>query len=178
MVSASSRSPLVEPQLHVVVLVHRSVAEARDLLVAADHEAQRLRDVLGVDAQVGGALAVDLDAQLRLVELERGVGVERCPAPAHRPAQLLGVARASVSRSGPRSTKSMSKLPPPMLNACALRTAVRRSRKLAQAPADLLHHVALGVVALERAPAAGRGVSRAAAVPSEKVRSSCGAMRT
>ena len=49
-----------------------------------------MSDVL--DAQVGGAVAVDLDAQLGLVELERGVGVDdAAAAPSSAAAQLLGV---------------------------------------------------------------------------------------
>ena len=66
------------------------VAEARDLVVAADHQAQRRGDVLRVDAEVGRALAVDLHAQLGLVQLERGVGID--DAELRRAlAQLLGV---------------------------------------------------------------------------------------
>ena len=44
-----------------------------------------------VDAEVGGALAVDLDAQLRLVELERSVGVHDAADLLGAVAQLLGV---------------------------------------------------------------------------------------
>ena len=67
---------LGQAELHVVVLADERVAEAADLLVAADHQAQRRADVAGVDAEVGGALAVDVDAELGLVELERRVGVD------------------------------------------------------------------------------------------------------
>ena len=59
----------------------RFVAEAGDAIVAADHDAQGVGDVLGVHAEIGGALAVDLDAQLGLVELERGVGVQQAQSP-------------------------------------------------------------------------------------------------
>ena len=61
--------------MHVVVVPDAGVAEARDAVVAADHDAQGDGDVLDGDAQRGGALAVDVDAILGLVELERGVGV-------------------------------------------------------------------------------------------------------
>ena len=88
--SIASRSSLDQAQLHVVVLVDRCVAEARDLVVAADHQAQRRGDVLGAHAEVGGALAVDLHAQLGLVELERGVGVDDA-------AELLRARRAARS---------------------------------------------------------------------------------
>ena len=43
-----------------------------------------------VDAEVGGAVAVDLHAQLGLVELERGVGVDDA-------AELLGRRSRSCS---------------------------------------------------------------------------------
>ncbi len=51
------------------------VAEPRHLLVPAHHQPDRRADALGVDAQVGRAGAVDLDPQLRLVELQRRVGL-------------------------------------------------------------------------------------------------------
>ena len=62
----------------------------------------------GVDAEVGRALAVDLDAQLGLVELERGVGVDDARAPAALLAQPLGVAAPAPRGPGPRMAKSMS----------------------------------------------------------------------
>ena len=72
----------------------------------------------------------------------------------------------------------MSKLPPPMLK--VVRVAHRRAqvRELAQPAADLLHDVALRVVAAERAPGDRAAAGRAARRPSENVRSACGAMRT
>jgi hypothetical protein len=73
---------LAQAELDVVVLADQRVAEARDFLFAADHEAQGGADVLGVDAEVGRPGAVDADAELGLLELEGGVGVGD--------AQLLG----------------------------------------------------------------------------------------
>ncbi len=118
---------LREPELHVVVVVHGRVPEARHLLVAAHHQAQGLRDLLGVHPQVGGARAVDLDAQLRLVELEGGVRVDDAPERPGPLPQVLAVLREQGRDPGPRMTKSMSKLPPPVLNEGALRTVKRRS---------------------------------------------------
>ena len=85
----------LQSHLHVVILVHGFVAEARDAIVAADHDAQRAGDVLGIHAQIGGALAVDLDAQLRLVELERGIGVLQSQLRRFL-AQLLGILEQHV----------------------------------------------------------------------------------
>ena len=59
MVSGSRAVALDEPQLHVVVLADLRIAEARDFLIAADHQPQRRRDVLRLDAEVGGAGAID-----------------------------------------------------------------------------------------------------------------------
>ena len=90
-----------------------------------------------------------LRAQLRLVQLERRVGVDDAELRATA-ARSASAYSASCSSSGPRIAKSMSRLPPPMLNVCRLRTPTRRSRVLPHARADLLHHVALRVVAAER----------------------------
>ena len=65
-----------QPQLHVVDVVELRVAVARDAVVAADGHPQRLGDLLHVDAQRGRPLAVDVDQQFRLVELQRVVGVD------------------------------------------------------------------------------------------------------
>ena len=67
---------LGEPEFNVVGFGDRGVVEARHLVVAADHDAKAVGDVLRVDAEGGGAVAVNLDSQLRLVELERGVRVD------------------------------------------------------------------------------------------------------
>ena len=104
--------------------------EARDLVVAADHQLQRRADVVRVHAQVGGAVAVDLDAQLGLVELERGVGVDDAPDLAvwTFPREALRRNSFSGSRSGPRMTKSMSTVAAADVEArssCALRRAGR-----------------------------------------------------
>ena len=83
---------LGEAELDVVVLAGDGVAEAGDLFIAADHQAQGRADVLGVDAEVRRPGAVDADAKLRLAELEGGVGVGDAellgPAP-----ERLGVLR-------------------------------------------------------------------------------------
>ncbi len=67
---------LGQPQLDVVVVVDARVAEARDLVVAAYHDAQRRGDVLRVHAEVGRAVAVDLHLQLGLVQPQRGVRID------------------------------------------------------------------------------------------------------
>ncbi len=68
---------LLQPHLHVVILVHLLVVEARDAFVPADHDPERRGDVGRIDAEVGGARAVDVDAQFGLVDLQRHVGVEK-----------------------------------------------------------------------------------------------------
>ena len=49
--------------------------KTRNALIAADHQAHGRGDVISRDAEVGSTRPVDLDAQLRLVELQGGVGV-------------------------------------------------------------------------------------------------------
>ncbi len=62
--------------MHVVVLADDGIAEAGDLLIAADHQPQGRGDVLRLDAEIGGAGAIDARAQLRLVQLQRRLGVD------------------------------------------------------------------------------------------------------
>ncbi len=163
---------VLDPHLDVVVLVHRLVPEAGDPLVAAHHDAQGVGDVGGVDAQVGGAIAVDLDPQLGLVELQGGVGVEQAQL-GRLLAQPLGVVVEHVE-IGPQQGEVDV-----VVGAAAdegLRVAHRHAHvgHTAQTLPDLLLDVALAVVALEGAP--GRpGCSRRL---QPKVRSSWGASRT
>ena len=84
--------PFAQAELDIVVLVDARVAVARDVLIAADHEAQCGGDVLGVHAEFGGAGAVNLDAQLGHVEAQRRVGVDDAEARGEF-AEFLGVAR-------------------------------------------------------------------------------------
>src|SRR5262249_61012274 len=57
---------------HVVVVVHAVVVKARDLIVAAHHQSERGRDLLGIDTKVSGPRAIDHDAKLGLVKLQCG----------------------------------------------------------------------------------------------------------
>ncbi len=151
--------------------------EARDLLVAADHDAQGVGDVRGVDAEVGGALAVDLDAQLRLVELERGVGVHDAADLLGAVAQVFGVGDELFELRAAQDEVDVEAAARAEVERRRVADADAQRRVLAHAPPDLLHHVLLRVVAAE-------GLQRLAVqrlapdALTESVRSSCGAMRT
>ena len=75
---------LARPQRDVVLIL--ADVERRHVL-SANHRVQRLRDVLHAHAEIGGALPIDFDAEFRLADDERGVGVgelgngsSSCPA--------------------------------------------------------------------------------------------------
>jgi hypothetical protein len=140
---------VLEAHLDVVVLVDRRVDEPGHPVVAADHEPHRHRDVLDVDAEVGGPVAVDHDAELRLVELERRVGVGDAAHLEHARAQLLGrvaqrlevrPADVEVDVDGRAAQVEGGRVPDGDAEvAVALELGPER-----------LHHVALRVVAAER----------------------------
>ena len=71
---------LGKPQLHGIVVIDGRIAEARDFIVAADHQAQSRGDVLGVDAQVRRTRAVDARLQFGAIEPQRRVGVDEAEA--------------------------------------------------------------------------------------------------
>jgi len=169
----SSRSGL-QAQADVVLLAHRRIAEAaspRDRRPPSRAAPRRWPPGPPRGRRPG---AVDPDPKLGLVQLERRVGVLepelRRPLP-----QTVGVG-CQRRQLRPRSTKSISQLPPPMLNDGALRTEVRRSRsflrRLRISPSRRA-----GSSSGERRPRRSRRVSRARR-PREKSRSSWGAMRT
>lgn len=65
-----------EAELDIIGGVDAGVIEAGDLLVAADHDAEGGGDVLGIDAEVGGAGAVDFGTEFGFIEFEGDIGVE------------------------------------------------------------------------------------------------------
>ena len=73
-------------------------------------------------AEIRGPLAIDHHPQLGLVELQRRVGIHDAAELLRARAQPLGVVARAPSDPGPRIEKSISKLPPPMLNDGTLRT--------------------------------------------------------
>ncbi len=79
-----------QPQLHVVVVIDGGVPEPGDLRIAANHDAQRSGNVLRLHLQVRRALAIDPYLELRLVQPQRGVGINDPEVWSHQ-AQLLGV---------------------------------------------------------------------------------------
>ena len=84
---------IAQAQLDVVVFIHRRVAEARDLVVAANHQTQGIRNVGRVDAEISGARAINVDAQLRLVQFQRRVGIDNPPEFFRFQTQVLGILR-------------------------------------------------------------------------------------
>ena len=105
---------------------------------------------VGADAQVGGAVAVNLDAQFGLVELERGVGIQQAQR-GRVGAQPLGVGVQQVEVRPEQREVDVE------VGAAAdegLRVADGHPhvRQLPQAAANLLLDVALGEVALKRLP--------------------------
>ncbi len=72
------RRPVLGAGAHDDVVFLALRGEARDLLLA-EHELERLADILDRDAEVGGAGAVDLDAQVGLVLLVVGIEVDEEP---------------------------------------------------------------------------------------------------
>ena len=128
--------PLVEPQRDIVVLVRGRIEEARHSLVASDHQAHGRGDVLGIDAEIGGPRAVDHDPELRLVELERRVGVDDAELRRHV-AELL---RGLRQRPQVRAAQHEVDVPVPAADVEALRVPHRRADigELAQPSADLL----------------------------------------
>ena len=165
-----------EPQLHVVDVVERRVAVARDAIVPADGHAERLRDFLDIDPEVGRALAVDLDEQFRLVQPQRGVRIDnagdlpdgraggiplallagrrRCLefrrlAP---PPQLLGVLGQLVEVGAHDGEIDIDRRALP--ERCLIADGDSQVRILRQALADLLHLFALREIAGECGPGA------------------------
>ena len=135
-----------EADVDVVVLADGRVAEARDLFLAADAEhAARWRCARHRRPGPRRARGRSRTRSSGFSSLSV-VSASRMPPSSSRARRSRSPYSASASRSGPRSTKSMSKLPPPMLNDGALRTVKRKSRILAQAAPHLLHDVALVVV--------------------------------
>ena len=94
-----------QPHPHVVRVAGRVLDRGRD--VAGDRRAQRRRHRGHAQAEVAGAVAVELHAQLRLALLERGLHVHQAPDLPHRLHQLareavelvhLGPAHAVLQR--------------------------------------------------------------------------------
>ena len=134
-------------------------------------------DVRHVDAQVGGAVAVDLHPQLGAVELERGVGVDDAAELLGPHAQLLGVGGERLEVGAAEGEVDVEVAAADVEGRHVAHRAAQ-VRELGEARADRRHHVALAVVAAEggRRDRGGRG--RARKRVSENLRSSCGAMRT
>ena len=136
-----------QPQLDVVVIVHLRVAEARDPLVATDHQSQRAGDLCGVDAEVGRTRAVDARLQLGPVELQRGHRVHETQR-FGAAAELLGEPRQFIQIGA-----SQDEVDVPARPAETERLDVANRRVQIAEPAQLrahrLHHVPLGVVVVE-----------------------------
>ncbi len=65
-----------EAQLHVVGVVGAGVVVARNAVVAADGQAERLGDFADVDAERRGHFAIDVSQQIGLVDAQRVVDVD------------------------------------------------------------------------------------------------------
>jgi hypothetical protein len=136
-----------EAELDVVVLVQQGITETRDFLFAAHHEAHGSGDVIGIDSQVGGAGAIDLHTQLRLVQLECGIGIHDPQFLGSR-AQLLSVGRQDFEFGATDDEVDVE-----ISGADVERWHVAHQRtqlsKLPESASYLLHDVALRVVAAE-----------------------------
>ena len=139
---------LLQPQAHVVLLVEHRVTEAAHLTVAADHQPQRERHVLDVDAEFRGALAIDLHAQLGLGEAQRRVEVLHA-AQLARP--FLEAAAVVVQGREVRAADGEVdvEVAAADVEAALVAHGATQVGELAQAAPDLAHHVALRVVAAE-----------------------------
>ena len=82
-------------------------------LSPADQDVERLADVLHAHAEILGALAIDLDAQLRLADDERGVHVHRVREGRAVSASSASELLPSCARSGPAIEYCTPPPPPP-----------------------------------------------------------------
>ena len=153
--------PRVQAQLHVVVLVDRLVAEARDLLVAADHQPQRGGDVVRCRRRGRRRARGRCRRAARACRARSVVSASTMPpSSSARSRSVVGVVGQLLRARARGSTKSISKLPPPMLNDGTLRTDARRSRILCAASrASACITSRWRVVAAERRAAARRCMS-------------------
>src|SRR5262249_13361762 len=139
---------LLQAHLHVVILVHLLVVEARDAFVSADHDPERRGYVGRIDAEIGGARAVDVDAQFRLIDLQRHVGVEEYEL-RRALAQLIGVLEQGRQVGAAQHEFDVGEAPPAEVD--GLWVADRRAevREFAQPLAHLLLNVPRGIIAAE-----------------------------
>src|SRR6185295_1591231 len=136
---------LAEPELHEIVLVDAGVAEARHLRVAAHHEAQGGRDLLGIDPKISRSLTVDADAELRPVEPQRGVGVRDTAQRDGPGAQLFREARERLEVGTPEDEVDVEAAAPD-IEPGNIAHEDPEVAKLPELEAHLLHDLALTVV--------------------------------
>ena len=122
--------------------------EARDLLVPADHQAEGGGDLLDVDPEVGRPLPVDLDPQLGPVEAERRGEVEHAAHLDGALAQLLAEGRQRRELR-PADDVVDVEVAAADVEPRDVPDGDADVAELAEALPDLLHHLALGVVAAE-----------------------------
>ena len=139
----------MQSDLHIVVLVHLLIPEARDPLVSADHQPQRRGDIGRVDPEIGRPRSIDLDTQFRLIQFERDVCVDQ-PQLRGAQAQPLSIPDQLIEVRAPHREVDVGE-PAAAAEIDRLRIADRRSQvgELAQSLANLLLHVARTVVPLE-----------------------------
>ena len=137
-----------QAELDVVVLVEEGIVEARDLLVPADHQPEGGGDLLDVDPEVGRPLPIDLDPQLGPVETERRGEVEHAADLDGALAQLLAEGRQR-GELGPADDVVDVEVAAADVEPRDVPDGDADVAELAEALPDLLHHLALGVVAAE-----------------------------
>ena len=140
----------LQTKLHVVVVAHRFITEAGNLLIAANQQAERVGDVLGVHAELGGAFPIDLHAQLGLVEAKSRIGIDQAELRRFL-AQLFGVERQAFEVRPHQREVDVVVRP---AEAERLRVADRDAEvaELPEALAHLHRDISRRIVALEGAP--------------------------
>ena len=68
-------APLALQHAHLDRILLRALAKVRDLVVAGDHQPQRVADGLHADAEIGRPPPIDRDADLRVGDVQRDLGV-------------------------------------------------------------------------------------------------------
>src|SRR5678815_1048465 len=138
-----------QTQLHVVVFVDRFIAEARDLFLTANHQSQARGDVRRVNTEIRGAIAIDHDTQLGLVEFQSRISVNDAAEVLRALDQIICI---TSERDELRSTKYEVDI------GAATSTKVERlrvahtdthRRVLLKSPAHFNHYVLLRVVSFE-----------------------------